>query len=94
MEILSGDSPEVNEWINDLLEQDFAKQKRKTLTESSFRQWVYSVIRMIASNLGYVIQDFKEFWCDISDNFMDGFNSGKKIAQRKAEQRRKIRKEL
>lgn len=90
MEISAAD-PEVQEMLNDILEHNLAKKKRKELSEESFKEWVYNTVRTIFANLGYILQSFEEFWRDVGTNIQEGWQMGREHARKEAEIRRKRR---
>lgn len=88
---ISASNPEVQAMLQDILEHDIARKKRKELSENSFKEWVYNAIRIIFANLGYALQSFAEFWKDVRINITEGFQDGREQARREAELRRKKR---
>lgn len=82
---------EYEEVLNDLLESDIAKNKREKLSESSFREWVYQILRSLFAKLGYTIASFEEFWVDVGLSITRGWKDGVEKAHREAEIKRKIR---
>ena len=90
MEISVAD-PEVQEMLNDILEHDLAKKKCEELSENSFKEWVYDVLRTVFASLGYKLQSFEECWKDAGLSIREGWQDGRAYARKEAELRRKQR---
>ncbi len=91
MEIISATRDEVRDALNDLLEHDMAIQKRRELSEQSFKEWAYCTIRTIFAELGYRLQSFEEFWQDIGICISKGWQEGREQARKEAKLRREMR---
>jgi len=78
--------------LNDLLEMEQAKKNRAVMSEDSFKEWVYKILKVFFANLGYEIQTFIEFWKDVGISISSGFADGREQARHEAELRRRIRK--
>lgn len=88
---ISASSDEVQAAMNDLLERDIARQRRKEMADASFREWIYDILRSVFAKLGYKLQSFEEFWQDVGINISAGWNEGREQARKEAELRRKLR---
>lgn len=91
MEIISATSEEVQDVINDILERDITVQRRRELSDESFKEWLYNTVRTIFAKLGYQLQSFEDFWVDIGINIVTGWNEGREQARKENELKRKMR---
>lgn len=91
MEIISATSEEVRDVMNDILEHDIAMQRRRELSEESFKEWLYNTVRAIFAKLGYQLQNFEDFWVDIGISIKEGWSDGREQAKRENELKRKMR---
>lgn len=91
MEDISASHEDVRAVMDDLLERDIAQQKRKELSDESFKEWVYNTLYLIFAKLGYRLQAFEDFWRDIGISISSGWRAGREQARAEAEVRRKIR---
>lgn len=73
--------PEFAEILRELDAQGDAVRKRRELSEESYRLWLYSALKEIATGLGYVIQNMAEFFRDMGDGFRTGFAEGRERAK-------------
>ena len=88
---ISASSDEVRAAMDDLLQREIAQERRRTLSEASFKEWLYKTLYSVFAQLGYRLQAFEDFWRDIGDSISSGWNAGRKQAQEEAEIRRKKR---
>ena len=88
---ISASSDEVRAAMNDLLQREEAQERRRTMSEISFKEWLYRALYTIFAQLGYRLQAFEDFWCDIGISITSGWNEGREQARQEAEIRRKIR---
>lgn len=91
MEIISATSEEVQDVLNDILEHDITMQRRRELSDASFKEWLYDTVRTILAKLGYQVQNFEDFWVDLGISISTGWNEGREQARRENELKRKMR---
>lgn len=84
MRTITTSDPDFAEILRELDTQGEAVQKRRELSEESFRLWLYSALKEIATGLGYVIQNLAEFFRDMGDGFRTGFAEGRERARKKS----------
>lgn len=88
---VSASSDEVRAALDDLLQRENAIEKRKILSEASFKEWIYNTLYHIFAQMGYRLQSFEEFWRDVGVSVSSGWADGRKQAKEEAEIRRKRR---
>lgn len=74
------ESPEFQDLLSEVMNQKEAINKRKELSEVSFRDWLCDVIAILADKLGYIIQNLKEIPMDMAYSFSSGFQAGRERA--------------
>ena len=82
---------ELQDALDMLLEMDAAKERRQSLSEQSFKEWVYGILRTVFAKLGYTLVSFQEFWNDVTISIKSGWEEGVELARREAELNRKKR---
>ena len=78
------ESPEFRVLYDELSELAETKRQREVLNDTSFREWVCKSIQILASKLGYHIQNICEFTLDMGYCFRAGFTSGRELAKAKS----------
>ncbi|MBR5948976.1 MAG: hypothetical protein IKZ82_10105 [Clostridia bacterium] len=82
---------EIKRVFDEMMATQAAKSKRIELSEKSFKEWLYSVLRTYFARIGYKLKSFEEFWRDIGISIKSGFREGQEAAKKEAEIRRKLR---
>lgn len=75
------EDPEFKSLMSEIMKQSEAIQKRDTLSEDSFRDWLCEVIVVLADKLGFIIQNLKEIPMDMAYSFNKGFQAGRERAK-------------
>lgn len=84
------EDPEFKILFCEVINQSEAIRKRETLSEESFRAWLFDVIATIADKLGYVIQNLKEIPLDMAYSFNKGFQAGRERAKQNSYRRKDL----
>ena len=79
--------------LDHILESEAAKNKREQLSEKSFREWIYSMLRIACAKMGYALQTIEEFWTDVKGSIRSGWRDGVEQAKKEAAIRRRMREE-
>lgn len=82
---------EIKRVMDEMMASQTAKKKRIELSETSFKEWLYSVLRTYFAKIGFALKSFEEFWRDIGISIKSGFSEGVAAAKKEAEIRRKLR---
>ncbi|MDO4334179.1 MAG: hypothetical protein Q4C58_16055 [Eubacteriales bacterium] len=76
------ESPEIQDLLSEVMSRSETIKKREELSVESFRDWFCEIIEIIASKMGYVIQNLKEIPLDFAYSFGKGFSAGMENAKK------------
>ena len=82
------ESAEFKRMCNEITNTLEAQKIREEKGERSFREWLYEALNIIATNLGYTIQNLYEYIMDMGHAFKTGYEKGREIARERALRRR------
>ena len=82
------ESPEFQELYEEISGLAETKRQRGKLSDASFREWICTAIQMLASQLGYRIQNIYEFTLDMGYSFKKGIAEGRERARRNSIRRK------
>ena len=91
MKTITTSDPEFEDILNELRMQGDAVRRRREMSAASFREWLYSALKDVATSLGFSIQNLTEFFHDMSDAARTGFAEGREIARQNSIRARRAR---